>query len=227
MSSGIRRTHDPVQTSAFLGYVMLAATVLSAWGTYYLANEVLPAESQGVRGYITAATPFFFFLIGVEMLLYAFGAAPKSTAGHFDSVDSWSSLAAGTTQTIVLSVYRRLVPFLLWYANTWENYRLLDLEDNWVTLAIAFVLSDFCYYWLHRHAHVYHFLWAGHATHHSSEHYNLSTALRQSWWQGITGVVRGPRFLHSTTMLHGNVTMGHIVPILGTHLHDQTLAEHL
>jgi len=28
-------------------------------------------------------------------------------------------------------------------------------------------------------------VWAGHSVHHSSDHYNLSTALRQSWFQGV------------------------------------------
>jgi alkylglycerol monooxygenase len=36
------------------------------------------------------------------------------------------------------------------------------------------------YYWLHRAGHEVHLLWAAHVPHHSSEDYNLSTALRQS-----------------------------------------------
>lgn len=31
-------------------------------------------------------------------------------------------------------------------------------------------------------------LWAAHVNHHSSKHYNLSTALRQSWTEGLTGI---------------------------------------
>ena len=40
---------------------------------------------------------------------------------------------------------------------------------------------DFAYYWFHRLHHEVRVLWASHVPHHSSQRYNLSTALRQSW----------------------------------------------
>ena len=43
------------------------------------------------------------------------------------------------------------------------------------------VVWDFLYYWEHRWMHEVRLLWAHHVTHHSSERYNLSTALRQPW----------------------------------------------
>ena len=45
----------------------------------------------------------------------------------------------------------------------------------------AMVVWDFLYYWNHRWQHEKRIFWANHVTHHSSEHYNLSTALRQPW----------------------------------------------
>lgn len=45
----------------------------------------------------------------------------------------------------------------------------------------ALVAWDFLYYWEHRAMHRVRVLWAHHVTHHSSERYNLSTALRQPW----------------------------------------------
>ena len=44
---------------------------------------------------------------------------------------------------------------------------------------------DCAYYWFHRFSHEFNFLWAAHAVHHQSEYYNLSVALRQSWFQQI------------------------------------------
>src|SRR5699024_976072 len=38
---------------------------------------------------------------------------------------------------------------------------------------------DLLYYWNHRISHESRYLWATHVVHHSSERYNLSTALRQ------------------------------------------------
>jgi alkylglycerol monooxygenase len=42
------------------------------------------------------------------------------------------------------------------------------------------VFYDLCYYWLHRAGHVVALFWAAHVVHHQSQHYNLSTALRQT-----------------------------------------------
>ena len=45
----------------------------------------------------------------------------------------------------------------------------------------ALLADDFQYYWFHRTHHEIRVLWAAHVTHHSSQRYNLATALRQSW----------------------------------------------
>ena len=48
-------------------------------------------------------------------------------------------------------------------------------------LAVLLAIAgwDFIYYWNHRFMHESRYMWALHVVHHSSEHYNLSTALRQ------------------------------------------------
>ncbi len=48
-------------------------------------------------------------------------------------------------------------------------------------LAVAAAAAgwDFIYYWNHRFMHESRYMWAVHVVHHSSEHYNLSVALRQ------------------------------------------------
>jgi sterol desaturase/sphingolipid hydroxylase (fatty acid hydroxylase superfamily) len=48
------------------------------------------------------------------------------------------------------------------------------------------VLDDLKYYWVHRFGHRVRWFWASHVNHHSSQHYNLSTALRQSWTGFLT-----------------------------------------
>jgi sterol desaturase/sphingolipid hydroxylase (fatty acid hydroxylase superfamily) len=54
-----------------------------------------------------------------------------------------------------------------------------DLGDGVLANLGAIVGWDFIYYWNHRFMHETRWLWAIHVVHHSSEHYNLSTALRQ------------------------------------------------
>lgn len=53
---------------------------------------------------------------------------------------------------------------------------------SWI---LAFILADFTYYWMHRIEHEHSILWAFHSVHHSSESYNLTTALRLSWFEDI------------------------------------------
>lgn len=59
--------------------------------------------------------------------------------------------------------------------------RVVDLGNRRGSFVISMVLWDFLYYWNHRWMHEVRLFWANHVTHHSSEYYNLSTALRQPW----------------------------------------------
>ena len=62
----------------------------------------------------------------------------------------------------------------------------LDLGDGRAAWAAAVLGWDFIYYWNHRLSHESRWLWAVHVAHHSSERYNLSTALRQPVAESIT-----------------------------------------
>jgi sterol desaturase/sphingolipid hydroxylase (fatty acid hydroxylase superfamily) len=68
------------------------------------------------------------------------------------------------------------------------DHRLFDLSPSspWAWAAIFF-LDDFIYYWFHRISHECRFWWAAHVNHHSSQEYNLSTAVRQSWTSVVVG----------------------------------------
>jgi sterol desaturase/sphingolipid hydroxylase (fatty acid hydroxylase superfamily) len=59
--------------------------------------------------------------------------------------------------------------------------RITNFGSRRGSLAAAIVLWDLLYYWEHRWMHEVRLFWANHVTHHSSERYNLSTALRQPW----------------------------------------------
>jgi len=61
------------------------------------------------------------------------------------------------------------------------NRRVVDLGVTKWSLPVAMVAWDFLYYWDHRWMHEVRLFWANHVSHHSSERYNLSTALRQPW----------------------------------------------
>ena len=63
-------------------------------------------------------------------------------------------------------------------ARLWERRRR-DLGGGLLANVVAIGGWDFIYYWNHRFMHEVRTLWAHHVVHHSSERYNLSTALRQ------------------------------------------------
>ncbi|WP_446667053.1 sterol desaturase family protein [Flexivirga sp. B27] len=62
----------------------------------------------------------------------------------------------------------------------------LDLGDGVLPATLAVLGWDFIYYWNHRFDHEVRWMWAMHSVHHSSERYNLSTALRQPWGDSLT-----------------------------------------
>jgi sterol desaturase/sphingolipid hydroxylase (fatty acid hydroxylase superfamily) len=101
------------------------------------------------------------------------------------------------TGNVVAGILLGIVSYtaLLW---VWQ-FRFLDLGVSlWVFVA-AFLLDDLRYYWYHRFAHRVRWIWAEHVNHHSSQHYNLSTALRQSW----TGLFTGMFVLQAPLVLLG------------------------
>lgn len=61
-----------------------------------------------------------------------------------------------------------VVPILPWS---------FDPSSPW-TYLIALVVSDFCYYWLHRIHHSVGFLWAAHVVHHQPQEMNFTVGLR-------------------------------------------------
>ncbi|MFZ4718892.1 MAG: sterol desaturase family protein [Ilumatobacteraceae bacterium] len=61
----------------------------------------------------------------------------------------------------------------------WAKGAAKDLGTGIVPWTAAMLWWDFAYYWNHRFQHEIRAMWAIHVVHHSSEHYNLSTALRQ------------------------------------------------
>ncbi len=64
-------------------------------------------------------------------------------------------------------------------ARLWRRRLVPSLGTGPLALALAVVGWDFVYYWNHRFMHESRYMWAVHVVHHSSERYNLSTALRQ------------------------------------------------
>ena len=122
---------------------------------------------------VTLAVPGFIVLMLAEMAAIRLGAR-----GDYDWRDTAASLAMGfgsTLTTLVAGIAILSIDGGLY------RYRLFEVPETWWAAAIAFVAYDCAYYWFHRAAHRVRWCWAAHVVHHSSQHYNLSTALRQTW----------------------------------------------
>jgi sterol desaturase/sphingolipid hydroxylase (fatty acid hydroxylase superfamily) len=62
-------------------------------------------------------------------------------------------------------------------SGTWHLFSY----GGWREWLLLFVLDDLCYYCFHRSHHHLALLWPAHVPHHSSQQFNLSVALRQTW----------------------------------------------
>lgn len=107
----------------------------------------------------------------------------KGKGGSYETRDTATSLLMGAGN-VVAGIALGFVAYgfftFLW------GYRLFDLGTSVAIIALCFVLDDLRYYWVHRFGHRVRWVWASHVNHHSSQHYNLSTALRQTWTATFT-----------------------------------------
>ncbi|GAB3330404.1 sterol desaturase family protein [Larkinella ripae] len=96
------------------------------------------------------------------------------------------------THNGILFVLNNIVGFLTraWVLGAYfwvYQYRLFDLGTAWWVWVLAFLADDLSYYLLHLASHKWRFFWASHVVHHSSDEFNLSTNLRQSFTGNLTG----------------------------------------
>lgn len=126
--------------------------------------------------YIALSIPIFFLLIGIE-LVYDFYKKLK----YYRFNDSISNLSQGIGSQIT-GLFMKTTLFFS-YKYIFEHWRIFELPNNIWVWVILFIAVDFCYYWFHRMSHQINALWAAHIVHHQSEEYNLTVALRQSWFQ--------------------------------------------
>lgn len=132
------------------------------------------------------AIPFFLATVALEALLARKLRREGRDIRGYETKDTFASLTMGVGNVLISAVVK-LGTVGLWFVL--YEHRIFDLpQDTWWVWLLLFVSEDFCYYWFHRVSHESRFFWAAHVNHHSSTHYNLSTALRQSWTTPLTGI---------------------------------------
>ena len=156
----------------------MVSALASVIGAEWYAFSSRPSIPMDTR-LIAFAIPFFFLLIGIESAI-----SRKQGIRRYRLHDSINSLSCGIGEQVV--VVFTLALSLGTYVWASEHLALTHIPTSSVPAWIAvFILVDHSFYWFHRFAHRVNFMWAGHAVHHQSEEYNLSTALRQSWIENL------------------------------------------
>jgi sterol desaturase/sphingolipid hydroxylase (fatty acid hydroxylase superfamily) len=133
------------------------------------------------------AIPFFVGSMLVEAFLLKRGSNPEPRRDThpadmlpprgYERADTRASLLVGLGSLVFVTPLNMAI---FWLAGRAYDHRLWTLGPaaGWVAALIGW---DFLFYWHHRAEHRIRILWACHVNHHSSQHFNLSTALRQPW----------------------------------------------
>lgn len=132
-----------------------------------------------------AASNTIVHFVGVFVALMVIEALFARAHGRhaYDGVDTRANLLSGAGALVIGAASNAKLAALLCVFHHFTPLRLP--ADHWATWVLAVVVLDFCLYWAHRFSHETRLGWAIHVPHHSSQHYNLSVALRQGWTQGL------------------------------------------
>ncbi|WP_431949877.1 sterol desaturase family protein [Nocardia lijiangensis] len=126
---------------------------------------------------IAHAIPVFVLCLVLEAA--SFYLLPDDDELGYQLRDTRTSLLMGLGN-VVVNIGWKLVVVAVFAA----GYLVAPVQlptDHPLTWIALFFADDFVYYWYHRTHHTVRVFWASHVVHHSSEFYNLSTALRQTW----------------------------------------------
>lgn len=137
---------------------------------------------------VDIAVPLFVVAILLEMWVVR-----RRDRAAYEPRDTLTSLMLGFGNTVAGALTAGAGAAVAMWA---YDYRLATIGWTWPAWIAAFVAYDLSYYWAHRAGHRIRWFWASHVIHHSSQHYNLSTALRQTWtgFVGLSFIFSMPLF---------------------------------
>jgi alkylglycerol monooxygenase len=131
---------------------------------------------------IVLIIPVLLFVVFIEWYISYKTNKSIYTRGNFAM-----NLAIGAMDQVCSLIYFTALFLTLQFV--YSHFRFVTLEDHWYHWVLAYVLIDFLSYWYHRISHRVNIFWAGHVTHHSSEHFNFSNGFRTSFFQGINRII--------------------------------------
>ena len=100
----------------------------------------------------------------------------------YQSRDTWTNLYL-TTLALFVNLGVKLFTFFV--LNAAWHHRFVEIRQPIVYWVVLLVLQDFLYWLLHATGHYCRVFWAMHVTHHSSEHFNLTTGFRSTVFEPL------------------------------------------
>jgi sterol desaturase/sphingolipid hydroxylase (fatty acid hydroxylase superfamily) len=126
---------------------------------------------------IIITTPLYLLLIGIEAIVSNY--QHKNYYTWKDSLTNfYFMLLNGGLDLAFRGVY-------LWILAWVYQYHCYNIENLYIYWFALFLVEDFAFYALHVGDHYCRLFWAVHLTHHSSEHFNLTTGFRSSVLQPL------------------------------------------
>lgn len=125
------------------------------------------------------AIPFFALLIAAEALWHHW----KGTGEYRDRKDTWGNIFLGFMSVVFGALFGLGTGYIYLFMYDLAPYKFP--AEAWYTWVLLFIGDDLLYYVFHRVSHESRLFWNFHVVHHSSDQYNLSVAVRQSWFSGI------------------------------------------
>jgi alkylglycerol monooxygenase len=125
------------------------------------------------------AIPIFAVMIALEAHLSLWRGSDEFS----DRKDTRTNIILGFTSTAWAILWAIMAGYIYFFFYSIAPFKFP--ADAWWSWVILFFVDDLAYYVFHRVSHESRLFWNFHVVHHSSEHYNLSVAVRQSWFSGI------------------------------------------
>ena len=125
------------------------------------------------------AIPIFALLIAAESLWTYL----RRSGEYADRKDTWTNIFLGFVSVGFGALAGLFTIYIYTFAYEIAPYKFP--AGMWWSWVVLFFVDDLAYYIFHRVSHETRLFWNFHVVHHSSEQYNLSVAVRQSWFSPL------------------------------------------
>jgi alkylglycerol monooxygenase len=165
------------------------------------------------------AIPIFLLTIALDW----FAGYMKGKKDYYRFADTVTNLNLGVGQQAT-NIMSKIVLIGI-YDYLYRHFAFVELGNSIPVIIVCTLLFDFIYYWAHRWAHEMNIFWGAHVVHHQSEEYNLSVALRQSWFHNL---IAFPLFLPMAFMGFNTLVLGGVAAFVTLYqywIHTQAIGK--